>query len=111
MHLYDGKYADLDSFIREEWEQAFVQYWDANDMLALLRTWQTGDVSRVRHGGELALCLKDIKAKMLVMPCKTDLYFTPEDCEYEVGLLREGRLEVIESVWGHVGEYIAVAAV
>ena len=52
MHLYDGKYADLDSFIREEWEQAFVQYWDANDMLALLRTWQTGDVSRVRHGGD-----------------------------------------------------------
>lgn len=74
-------------------------------MLILLQTWQAGDVSLVRHNGDLEACLKDIKAKMLVMPCETDLYFTPEDCVYEVGLLREGKLEIIRSIWGHVGEW------
>ncbi|VDB92224.1 unnamed protein product [Peniophora sp. CBMAI 1063] len=103
-HLFSGKYSNLNSFIREEWEQRYVSSWDANDMLFLLRTLQNGDVSQIRDGGDLERCLKSIKAKMLVMPCKTDLYFTPEDCEYEVGLLEEGmgRLEVIESIWGHV---------
>ena len=75
-------------------------------MLVLLKTWQTGDVSRVRHNGDLQACLKDVKAKMLVMPCETDLYFTPEDCRDDVELLKNGQLEVIKSVWGHVGECI-----
>jgi homoserine acetyltransferase len=44
-------------------------------MLALLNTWQKGDVSLVRHNGDYARCLGEIKAKALVMPCKTDLYF------------------------------------
>ena len=74
-------------------------------MLVLLKTWQTGDVSRVRHNGDLQACLKDVKAKMLVMPCETDLYFTPEDCRDDVELLMNGQLEVIKSVWGHVGEW------
>ncbi|KZV75815.1 homoserine acetyltransferase [Peniophora sp. CONT] len=101
-YLFSGKHAILDTFIREEWEQRFVGSWDANDMLALLHTWQTGDVSRVRHDGDLKSCLKDIKAKMLVMPCETDLYFTPEDCREEVKLMPDARLEIIRSVWGHV---------
>lgn len=44
-------------------------------MLTLLRTWQTGDVSLVRDGGDYEKCLKAIKARGLVMPSKTDLYF------------------------------------
>lgn len=70
-----GRYTDLDSFLREEWEAGFLTGWDANDMLALLRTWQTGDVSLVRDGGDYESCLKGITARGLVMPCKTDLYF------------------------------------
>ena len=46
--------------------------WDANDMLALLETWQRGDVSR---GGDLGAALGAVKAKALIMPCRTDLYF------------------------------------
>ena len=49
--------------------------WDANDMLALLATWQAGDVSAVRHGGDFEACMRGIKAKVLLLPCKTDLYF------------------------------------
>lgn len=44
-------------------------------MLALLNTWQTGDISLVRDNGDLEKALKSIKAKGLIMPSKTDLYF------------------------------------
>lgn len=65
----------MESFIREAWEGRFVANWDANDMLALLETWQRGDISIVRDGGDLANSLRAITAQALIMPCKTDLYF------------------------------------
>ena len=79
-YLYDGKYSDLDNFIRSEWEAGFLANWDANDMLTLLRTWQMGDISKVSSigsslQGDLVGVLKTITAKGLIMPCKTDLYF------------------------------------
>ncbi len=48
-------------------------------MLALLETWQRGDISIVRDGGDFAGSLRAIKAKALIMPCKTDLYFCVRD--------------------------------
>jgi homoserine acetyltransferase len=44
-------------------------------MIALLTTWQNGDISIVRDGGDYEKALKSIKAKGLIMPSKTDLYF------------------------------------
>jgi homoserine acetyltransferase len=70
-----NRYPDLNSFLRERWEGRFIQYWDANDMIALLKTWQNGDISIVRDGGDYEKALKSIKAKGLIMPSKTDLYF------------------------------------
>ena len=67
-------YPNLDAFLREEWEHSFYE-WDANDLLTLLNTWKTGDVSKVRDGGDLNKCLSQIKAKGLIMPSKSDLYF------------------------------------
>lgn len=61
--------------MREVWEGRYVANWDANDMLALLDTWQRGDISSVRDGSDFASALGAIKAKALLMPCKTDLYF------------------------------------
>ena len=69
------RYADLESFLREDWESGFLTGWDANDLLVLLKTWQDGDCSLVHHGGNYEKCLKEMKAKGLVMPSKTDLYF------------------------------------
>ncbi|CDO76023.1 hypothetical protein BN946_scf184665.g15 [Trametes cinnabarina] len=99
----DGLHPTLDSFIRERWEARYLTNWDANDMLALLDTWQRGDISSIRHGNDLVSCLKSIKAKALIMPCKTDLYFCPEDSMNEVSILENAELAVIDSVWGHVG--------
>ncbi|KAF8903440.1 homoserine acetyltransferase [Gymnopilus junonius] len=102
-HLHDGKYPDLNTFLREEWEGGFLGAWDANDLLVLLDTWQTGDVSLVRDGGNLEKSLSAIKAKGLIMPSKTDLYFPPEDSVNElVSLQNTARLVVIDTVWGHM---------
>ncbi|KAH9942255.1 homoserine O-acetyltransferase [Epithele typhae] len=103
-HLYKfgGAYPTLDAFLREVWEGRYVANWDANDMLALLETWQRGDISLVVPGVEdFAGALAGIRARGLIMPCRTDLYFCPEDSELEVAGLRDGELAVIESVWGH----------
>lgn len=70
------RYTSLNDFLREEWEGGFLEGWDANDLLALLKTWQMGDVSLIRDGSYFTDCLGAIKARGLIMPCKTDLYFT-----------------------------------
>ena len=69
----------MESWLREDWEGGFLTSWDANDMLALLETWQRGDISIVRDGGDFAGSLRTIKAKALIMPCNTDLYFCVRD--------------------------------
>ena len=55
------------------------------------------------YNGDFKKAMQGIKAKALVMPGKTDLYFPPEDSEIEVANMREGvgKLEVFPSVWGH----------
>ncbi|KAJ6631946.1 alpha/beta hydrolase fold protein [Mycena sp. CBHHK59/15] len=102
-YLYDGRYPDLNGFLREEWENGFLQAWDANDLLTLLHTWQSGDVSLIKAGGDLDACLRGISAKGLIMPSKTDLYFPPEDSHSEVSCMANtAELVVIDSVWGHM---------
>lgn len=76
---------------------------DAHNLLKMLHTWQKGDISL--HGpkpGDLPAALASIKAQVLVMPSRTDCYFPPEDSEEEVKHLKQGKLSVIESIWGHV---------
>ncbi|KAF9054630.1 alpha/beta hydrolase fold protein [Panaeolus papilionaceus] len=103
-HRYkmDGQFPDLQSFLRERWEGRFLASWDANDLLTLLHTWQQGDISKINDGGDLEACLRKIKAKGLIMPSKTDLYFPPEDNVNELqSLTSTARLVVIDTVWGH----------
>ncbi|KAF7324322.1 Alpha/beta hydrolase fold-1 [Mycena venus] len=78
---------------------------DAHDLLCQLQTWQKGDISLFGpedEKGDLAKALARIRAKVLVMPSRTDMYFPPEDSEEEVKHLKNGELKVIESIWGHV---------
>ncbi|KJA13726.1 hypothetical protein HYPSUDRAFT_530822 [Hypholoma sublateritium FD-334 SS-4] len=79
-----GLYPDLPSFMRERWEGRFVELWDANDLVTLVNTWQSGDISKIRHNGDLGICLSQITAKGLIMPSKSS-----------------GRLVVIDTIWGH----------
>jgi homoserine O-acetyltransferase/O-succinyltransferase len=77
--------------------------WDANDLLAMLGSWQKADISdNSRYGGDLCGALGAIEARAIVMPSSTDLYFPADDSAIEVAQLRRGELRVLASDWGHV---------
>lgn len=49
---------------------------DPDNLLVMLQTWQNGDVSKQEpYNGDFEKALASIKAKTLVLPGKTDLYF------------------------------------
>ncbi len=76
---------------------------DANDLLAMLWTWQHADISanEIYHG-DFAAALGGIKARAIVMPGDTDLYFRVRDNELEVAQMPNAELRPIPSIWGHV---------
>jgi homoserine acetyltransferase len=103
--LFDKHFScgDAEEFLVKFWEKWASQL-DPDNLLVMLQTWQLGDVSALpQFAGDLPAALRSIKAKVLVCPAKTDLYFPPEDSEFEVETMTEGkaRLEVIPSIWGH----------
>ncbi len=76
--------------------------WDANDLLAMLWTWQQADIgNNPQFQGSFEQAMAAISARTLVMPCATDLYFTPADSEIEVAHMTNAQLRVIASDWGH----------
>jgi homoserine O-acetyltransferase len=75
---------------------------DANDLLAMLWTWQYADISaNPRFNGDLTAALKAIKARAIVMPGATDLYFRVRDNELDVQHMPNAELRPIPSSWGH----------
>ncbi len=51
----------------------------------MLWAWQKGDISANElYNGDFERALGAITARAIVMPGQTDLYFPPEDNEYEV---------------------------
>jgi homoserine O-acetyltransferase len=92
----------MEAFLTHAWEPSFLAH-DANNLLAMLATWQAADVSdNPRFGGDLERALGSITARAIVMPCKTDLYFPPEDSAIEVAYLPAAELRIIPSIWGHM---------
>ena len=95
-------YSSLEDYLIEFWEGRRMDS-DANDLLAMLWTWQHADISsNDKYEGDFDTALADISAKAIVMPCRTDLYFPPEDNEYEVSRMPNAEMRPIESVWGHL---------
>lgn len=92
---------DLDSFLRTDWEDGFTALSAAN-LYAQALTWQEADISaNGLYHGDLPAALAAITARVLLMPCATDLYFRVADSEAELRYLRHGALAVIPSIWGH----------
>ena len=95
-------YSSLEDYLVDFWEGRRVGS-DANDLLAMIWTWQHADISaNPVYQGDFKKALGAIKAKAIVMPGKTDLYFPPEDNEAEVAEMPNAELRPIESVWGHL---------
>ena len=68
----------------------------------MLWTWQNGDIGKTPgFDGDHVKALNSIKAKTIALPAEKDLYFPPEDNEYEVRHMPNAELRVIPGVWGH----------
>jgi homoserine O-acetyltransferase len=85
----------------QDWERDHLD-WDANDLLAMLWSWQHGDIgANHAYGGNLAKALGAIEARAILLPCDQDLYFPPKDNEIELRHMRNARLRPFVSAWGH----------
>ncbi|SJX61950.1 related to homoserine O-acetyltransferase [Sporisorium reilianum f. sp. reilianum] len=123
---------DSASAVLDKFWHAWSTSKDANNLLYMLYTWQHGDVGAQplyagaskrdvaqTKGGRLGVrgdggavskdddeaferALKGIRCPTLIVPCKTDLYFPPEDSAEEARIMGDtATLEVIPSIWGH----------
>ena len=75
--LYEKFYGakDLEAFLQSFWE-GWALSKDPENLLVMLQTWQSGDVSKQEpYDGDFEKAMAVIKARILVMPSKTDTYF------------------------------------
>ena len=94
-------YATLEDFLVGFWEAFFLSR-DANDLLAQLETWFSGDIGATPGcDGDRERALGRIKARALILPAKKDLYFPPEDSEWEASKMPNAEVRVIPGYWGH----------
>jgi len=95
-------YESLEDYLVDFWEARRTSA-DANNLLSMIDTWQNADISNNHiYNGDFRGALNSIKAKAIVMPGRTDLYFPPEDNEIEVALMPNAEFRPIESIWGHL---------
>lgn len=100
-HYQDLGYNSLEDFLIGYGEGFFLKQ-DANNLLAMAWTWQRADINaNPMYNRDFEKALRSIKAKAIVMPSRKDLYFPPEDSEYEAKLMPNAIFRPIESIWGH----------
>ena len=76
-------FSSLEDYLVEAWEGRFLKL-DANDILAMVNTWQRGDISdNPLYQVDIHQALGTIKAKAIITPSETDQYFPPVDSEIE----------------------------
>jgi len=93
-------FATLEELVRD-WEDDHLK-WDANDLLAKIWTWQNANIgANPRYRGDFDAALRSIRARAIVMPASTDMYFVPQDNEAEVEKMPRAQLRVFLTPWGH----------
>jgi homoserine O-acetyltransferase/O-succinyltransferase len=94
-------FPDLGTFLVEDWEKPFGTKPAAN-LYAQAMTWYQGDISdNEQYGGDLTAALGAIRARVLLLPGETDLYFRVADNAAELPHLNHAELKPIPSIWGH----------
>ena len=85
-----------------DWENDHIKNWDANNLLAKLVTWQSGDISLgPLYKKDYIKALKSIKAKTIIIPCNQDLYFRVEDNIFEAKHIPNAKIKPYNSPLGH----------
>lgn len=83
--------------------QDYFRRRDANDLLAMLWTWQNADISNnEKYRKDLKSALGAIKSRAILMPSESDLFFRVRDNELEVEQMPRAELRPIPSKWGHL---------
>jgi len=94
-------FSSLEDWLVRSWEANFLRR-SGDDLVASFRTWELSDISANEiYKGNLHAALMAITAKAMIMPSRTDLYFTPEDSAIETASMPNAELRPIESIWGH----------
>jgi homoserine O-acetyltransferase len=97
-------HADLDRFLVDFWEAYWLRL-DANNLLSQLHTWQSADLAKTPgFDGDLARALRAIRARAVLSPAETDLYFPPADMAWEAAQMPNAELRTIPGPWGHFSE-------
>jgi homoserine O-acetyltransferase len=94
-------FSSVDDFLLNLLDATFLVM-DPNVLLCMAWKWQRGDVAR-HTGGDLKAALGRIKARTLVMPISTDMFFVVPDMEAEQKLIPGSQLRVLNTLWGHIG--------
>jgi homoserine O-acetyltransferase/O-succinyltransferase len=94
-------YASLEDYLVRAWEGNYLRR-AAEDLLSMIETWYQSDISdNPIHGGNLEAALGAIRARAIIMPSTTDLYFPVADGEAETRRMPNAEFRPIESIWGH----------
>ena len=98
-------YSSLEDFLVGFWEGFWLDRdRDPNNLLAMLWTWEHGDVGRTPgFDGDTEAALRSIRCPLVAMPARTDLYFPPEDEQWASQFIARGEVRVIDTIWGHFG--------
>jgi homoserine O-acetyltransferase len=98
--LYKPQQQTVDEVIASRAERDRLR--DPNNLILHARTWQAHDVGDTPgFGGDHERALRSITARVLYMPCETDLYFPIGDARYEQQFLARSTFTPIPSLWGH----------
>ena len=102
LHLTSTGAANLDDYLDHYWEPGFTRR-KAEDLYAQAATWMASDISANElYEGDFVRALQAIRARVLLMPGRTDLYFPVADNALELPHLERAELRPIPSIWGHV---------
>lgn len=94
-------FASLEDYLVRAWEGNFLRR-QPEDLLSMIETWAPSDISdNAIYNGDLAKALGAIKARAMIMPSTTDLYFTAADSEAETKQMPNATFRPIVSIWGH----------
>ena len=101
LHIQALGAPDLEHFLRTDWAERFASFRAAN-LYAQALAWYHGDIAdNALYGGDLERALRAIRARVLLLPGETDLYFRVADNDAERRVLTDARLQPIPSIWGH----------
>ena len=94
-------YDSLEDYLVRSWEAGYHKR-DPHNLITMIDTWLRCNVGNTPiFQGNYPKALGSIKARTLVMPATTDLYFTPEDCASEAAMIHGAEYRPIPSIWGH----------